>query len=361
MPTNYRQNMAFEEEVRWIAEAVWDMDPGDCQPQHYSDTNGVVRELDGIARLRDVTHLLMATTSTRLEKVKGDVRKLGRAETFERKPGTAVTKWLITKCQLDVQHIDFAKKHNVTILTLAQFKHRFIDGREYIKQRELSAFGSARNPVDASIAFPDDAYVTLPMTKIETENVTRRGLRRTEGQLVPIDLAGIESLITRGEIVILMAPFGSGKSATTRELFKILPSKFRNESAPYSRTESAALVPICFNLREHWGQKHFSEILDRHARSIYFKQKEDLVLAWRAGLATILLDGFDEVASQTIVRNEDINFMKQARRAALAGVKYCLTKLPAGAGVFICGRDHYFDDSEEMAHAFGVSEKNTLS
>lgn len=46
---------------------------GLCQPSHYPN-DPVVRELDGIARLRDVTHLIMVTTSTKLEKAKSDTK-----------------------------------------------------------------------------------------------------------------------------------------------------------------------------------------------------------------------------------------------------------------------------------------------
>ena len=111
MTNTYRKNMTFEAEVRRVAEAVWNLMPGECQPTHYPD-DPVVREIDGIARLRDVTHLIMATTSTRLDKVKDDVKKLLSAETIERTRAPAVSKWLITQNQLDAQHVELARKSN---------------------------------------------------------------------------------------------------------------------------------------------------------------------------------------------------------------------------------------------------------
>ncbi len=351
MPTSYKQNMQFEAEVRWVAEAVWSMTPGTCQPSHYIDTPGI-NELDGIARLRDVTHLIMATTSTRLAKIKDDVKKLNAAERHERKRTNAVSKWLITRAQLDAQHIDYASNHHVTILTLEQFKQRFFDGRKYIARREVSSFGSARNPRDNSVTFPDNAYVVLPMAKAETVRITDKGVRRTEERHTPIELEDIKHSLTQGIIVVLIAPFGAGKSVTTREIFRRLAKDYKGESS--------TPVPICINLREHWGQEHADEILERHARSIAFTPLEDLVIAWRAGLSTLLLDGFDEVASQTIVREDDINFMKGARRIALSGVRDFLTKLPSGTGVFLCGRDHYFDNEQEMEHALGLSGKKHI-
>ena len=126
--------MAFEADVRRVAEAVWNLEPGACQPIHY-ETDPVIRELDGIARLRDVTHLLMATTSTKLEKAKSDVKKLNAAEAIERTKTPAVSKWLITQTQLDAQHIGYAQKSNVTVLNFEQFQRRFFDSNKYITLR----------------------------------------------------------------------------------------------------------------------------------------------------------------------------------------------------------------------------------
>ena len=47
--------MTFEAEARRVAEAVWRLVPGTCQPMHYPN-DPVVREIDGIARLRDITY-----------------------------------------------------------------------------------------------------------------------------------------------------------------------------------------------------------------------------------------------------------------------------------------------------------------
>jgi len=345
----YKSNMNFEAEARWIAEAVWGLEPGSCQPSHYPN-DPVVREIDGIARLRDVTHLVMVTTSTKLEKARSDVKKLNAAEAIERKTVAAVSKWLITQNQIDAEHIDHAKKSNVTVLTLEQFRNRFFNGRAYIAKREIASFGSARNPSDNSVTISDDAYVPLPMTIVEKVNVKGKNNPRFEEQQSPIDIKGICGLVEDGFVVVLMAPFGAGKSLTTREIFRIFASNYRGGHG--------VTVPVCLNLREHWGQEYFDEILERHARSIGFSPKEDLVVAWRSGVACLLLDGFDELASQGIVRKDDVNFMREGRRVALTGVRDFLTKLPGEMGTLICGRDHYFDNIEELGHTLGVSGKN---
>lgn len=346
MANQYKQNISFEADVRRVAEAVWNLPPGTCQPAHYQD-DPVIKELDGIARLRDVTHLLMVTTSTKLEKVKSDVKKLNAAENIEREKTPAVSKWLITQTQIDAQHIDHARKSNVTVLTFEQFQRRFFDSFRYLSYRERVAFGSARDPHTDSINIAADAYVPLPMMVTFDSNIkSRETLNR------PIHLPEICQAMLDGKIVVMLAPFGSGKSLTAREVFHKLGKLHQeNQNNP---------TPFFLNLREHWGEDHSDEILERHARTIGYTPREDIVIAWRAGMSCLLLDGFDEVASQSVIRTDDKNFMRDARRRALQGVRDFTTKIPAGTGVLISGRDHYFDTEQELASALGIVGKNYL-
>ena len=344
MPSPYKQNMTFEADVRRVAEAVWNMEAGSCQPMHY-ESDPVIRELDGIARLRDVTHLLMVTTSTKLEKAKSDVKKLNAAESIEKPKSPAVSKWLVTQSQLDAQHIEHARKSNVTVLTFEQFQRRFFDSYKYLVLRARAAFGSARDPHTDSINIAEDAYVPLPMTiSFNSANVSTSCVN----QKITIDQ--ICSDVINGLIVVMLAPFGAGKSLTTREIFKHLAKVHKNsQSSP---------IPIVLNLREHWGEDYSDEILERHARTIGYSPREEMVIAWRAGLACLLIDGFDEVASQSVVRTDDKNFMRDARRRALQGVRDFTNKIPLNTGIFICGRDHYFDNQQELVAGLGLSGKS---
>lgn len=341
---SYKQNMDFEAEVRRTAEAIWNQEPGSCQPTYYTE-DPTIRELDGFIRLRDVTHLIMVTTSTKLQKAKDDVRKLNAAEKIERKSAQAVSKWFITQTQLDAQHVDHARQSNVTALTLDDFRRRFFDGRSYIAKREIAPFGSARNPADNSASFSTDAYVPLPIRA--SERAMARVNDNGGDQQKLIRLEKLTRELMDGKRIVLLAPFGGGKSLTTREVFQSLASQYRE-----GKTN---LVPVVLNLREHWGQEYFDEILERHARSIGFTPREDLVSAWRAGMVTVLLDGFDELASQSISRFNEKHFMREARRASLQGVRDLVLKIPADVGLWICGRDHYFDDERELVHALGLS------
>jgi hypothetical protein len=341
----YEDSMKFEAEVRRVAEFVWGLAPGDCQPRHY-ENHQIIKELDGIARLRDVTHLIMATTSTKLDKAKTDVRKLNAAEGVERDQSPAVSKWLITEKQLDAEHILLAKKSNVRVMTLDQFRRRAFDALAYLGLRESCAFGSARDPHTNTITISPNTYVPLPMDWIKTsEHENHPAARKRE-----VSLEWVAARLSEGFSIVLVAPFGSGKSITTRELFLRLGQMFRDD-------QNHARAPIALNLRDHWGQPHCDEILERHARTIGYGRREDLTIAYKSGLGTLLLDGFDELASQTVVKISDRNFLRQARREALVGIRGFAQKMPAGAGVFYCGRDNYFDTVEELVHSLGLSGK----
>lgn len=333
----YEETREFEAEVRRVAAAIWGLAPGECQPEHFA-TSGPLTELDGIARLRDVTHVIMATVSRKLEKAKEDVKKLDLAAKSEAKRGNPVRKWFITKYQLEAEHIRHARDHDVTALTLDQFRDRFFNGRDYIAKRSAAPFGSARHLGDGSASIPEDEYVPLPLRVEE---------RTAKGTLVKeLSLDDVVDALRRGEIVVVVGPFGAGKSLTARELFFRL-SKHYLENADRR-------APVAVNLREHWGAHLADEILERHARTIGFTPREDLVVAWRAGMAHLLIDGFDEMAAQVVAGADKLSFMRQARFDALLAVRDLILGKTAEEGALLCGRDHYFDNLQELAHSLGL-------
>ncbi len=343
MASEQEERRQFENEVRRVAEAVWGLSPGDCQPQHYTQ-DAIVRELDGLVRLRDVTHLVMVTVSRKLEKCKGDVRKLNAAERIEKRSGTATRKWFITKFQLEAEHIQHCRESNVTTLTLQEFRNRFFNGRDYIARRRNAAFGSARNPTDDSITLPNDEYIDTPIRVFANEN----------GRLAAPQDWSIEQLqqeLLYGRLVVLLGPFGAGKSLTVREVFSRIAERYLSGSAPR--------VPIALSLREHWGARYADEILERHAKEIGFSPREDILVAYRAGLSYLLLDGFDEVATQVVAGATD-KFMRESRFQALEATRKIIGEMPTGTGCLITGRDHYFDNLTELSTALGIRQRPHL-
>src|SRR5262249_34533442 len=92
-----------------------------------------------------------------------------------------------------------------------------------------------------------------------------------------------------GRHVVLLGDFGAGKSATMREVYLQLATRFI--------AGKILQFPVLLNLRDHHGQTDPVEALERHARRVGFAPAEALVRAWRAGMVTLLLDGFDEIAT----------------------------------------------------------------
>lgn len=341
---NLAENMEFEAEVRRVAEALFGGLPGSCQPEHYVQS-GPLRELDGLLRLRDVSHLFMATTSTKLQKIKDDVKKLECAAKLEVQRAPAIAKWLVTERQLDAEHIGFARKANVTCLTLEQLRRRFFDGRAYLSARQRAPFGSARNLRDDTTSIPDGEYVPLPMHAVP-HVPSGASLRGSTPKDVTVEW--IATRVSEGEIVVLTAPFGAGKSLTTREVFLKLGYTYRESDS--------SVTPVVLNLREHWGQDDAEEILDRHARKVGFDGRKELYSAWRAGMVALLIDGFDEVGSQVVANRDNKRFLVEARYRALRGARELIANRAKGSGLLICGRDHYFDSFREMENSLGIAD-----
>ena len=152
-------------------------------------------------------------------------------------------------------------------------------------------------------------------------------------------------LLVEKKNVVLLGPFGAGKSLSVREIFRHLRSRyFKDSQQP---------VALALNLRDHWGQEDTDESLRRHAAKIGFEGRDELVRAWNAGFVVLLLDGFDELASQAWrIAPAD---MRKTRYEAVRLVRAFMNENQGRYGVLITGRDHYFDYSEEMQRALCLS------
>lgn len=116
--------------------------------------------------------------------------------------------------------------------------------------------------------------------------------------------------------------------------------------------------PVYLNLRDHFGQSDPAEALIRHGRSIGFADPGQLVAAWRAGYVILILDGFDEVSSNQIVRST--KKIKLARRQAVGIIRAFIEQSPEDCGILISGREHYFDSHEELESSLGVKDRDII-
>ena len=99
------------------------------------------------------------------------------------------------------------------------------------------------------------------------------------------------------------------------------------------------------------------EIIRRHFEDLGLSQMADAALkVIDKGLVTLLLDGFDEIASQ--IWSDDPVRLGEIRKQSLAGV-YDLINM-ANGGILIAGREHYFNSDDEMFQCLGMNSSSTL-
>lgn len=316
----------FEEVVRAVARARWGLPPGAGSPDLVGG-----QEIDIVCRTEDLVHFIMCTTDRRLDKVTHDCNKLVTAKRSEEPRGSTVKLWMITYFEPTAEQKAAARPNGVTLMSVRQFRAALVDGGAYLAARWAYRFGSATDLAAESTRVPEDEYV--PVTISDISGGSTYSVR---------DL--VEELL-RGEILVLLGPYGAGKSLTTREVFRDLRTR-------YLKQETEVLA-IAINLREHWGQYDVDEVLRRHANRIGFSRPDQLVRAWNAGELIVLLDGFDEIASQTW--RVGPGAMRATRRDALAVVRAFVEERPAAKGLLICGRDQYFDASSERRDALGLA------
>lgn len=106
------------------------------------------------------------------------------------------------------------------------------------------------------------------------------------------------------------------------------------------------------NLSDHQGQDEPTEALIRHASRIGFPQSHQLIRAWRSGEAHLVLDGFDEV--YTAGRATGSRPLEEIRQRSVELIRRFLAETPKSAGIVIAGREHYFNNLNELRRSLAV-------
>jgi 8-oxo-dGTP pyrophosphatase MutT (NUDIX family) len=143
---------------------------------------------------------------------------------------------------------------------------------------------------------------------------------------------------------VLTGDYGIGKSMTLRQLWLRLRARHGQDPV--------AAVPVHLNLRDHAGQEDPAEALHRHAARIGFGDPAQLVRAWRSGLMTLLLDGFDEITFPGWAGR--VSGMADVRRRNVALLRAFVRDSPAGTGLILAGRSHFFDNDDELKRALDL-------
>lgn len=294
------------------------------------------RERDGIYVTEDVVHLLECTTSRQKAKAEGDLTKLfDLYNKYKTKySDRAIKCWFVTKYEPTADQRNCRKafkrapENLFNIVSFAQFQSKLIDSRDYLQCRDNHKFGSIYDPKTGNPT-ADVKYIQVAL--------------RVEGEEEPRGIENLANTVLTGGRITLLGEYGVGKSMTLREIYKQL-------AADHQRSRTARF-PIFLNLREHQGQGDATEILERHARNIGFPKPFQLVRAWKAGYAVLLLDGFDEVSSAGL--QGAWRKLQTARFASMQGVRQLLEESPEGTGIAIAGRQHFFDTESERVKALG--------
>jgi hypothetical protein len=118
------------------------------------------------------------------------------------------------------------------------------------------------------------------------------------------------------------------------------------------------MYPLALNLRDYWGLRRAPELIHRHLAELGLESSIQLaaVRALNAKRLALLLDGFDELGSQSW--SNDSDKLRVIRAKALEGVRDLAGR--SGAGLLISGREHYFNSNNELFEALGLDAGTSL-
>lgn len=303
-----------EVEVRKIAESVWSVQ---AEPTRVT---GV--KCDAILKPRkDYWILIEISKRDDLDKLREDIAKLALIRTSLLAKGIYCECYFVTSGD-HTSLVESGDELNIEVHDLASFASKFIGSTFYIRERQKSPFGSAVHP---------DTGEVDPNEYSEINYVDEHG--RTYGVNAIVDE------LKRGKHISLIGEFGTGKSRCLMEVYRKLVES------------SQIFPPYAINLRDNWGYKKIHHIVANHLEALGLGSYSDnLVRSLRRGNHIVLLDGFDEIGSQSW--SGDPKRLVEIRKRSLEGVRDLVANC-ANAGMLITGREHYFATLEEMAECLG--------
>jgi hypothetical protein len=307
----------FEADIREIARLKWGVEP---KQQEIAGT-----KYDCVLEISwDRLVIVEITKNLTLDKVRGDINRLALVRTacFQSE-NIYVEAFIVLTGPVTDAMFKAGEAVKVKVADKGSFQRFFFDHKLYSGVRKGLQFGSAVNPITGK---PDTtSYVPVSYSRM-------RDARR-------LDIQEIARMIAAGQSVILTGEYGAGKSRCVKEVFDIL-----------SQSEDTPLL-LSIDLRRSWGLNTGAEIVRRHLEEIGMAAAADnLIRALNGGRAIFLLDGFDEIGAQSW--SKDATDLKAIRHATLKGVRDIVSK--SKCGVLICGRERYFNSTDEMISALGV-------
>jgi NACHT domain len=314
----------FEERVRELASFIWERE---CSPIHIGGVN-----IDAAITVgNDIRVFIEITERNDLAKVREDVGKLRTAKAaLLAETGEFARCYCIVNGSVTPAMVEAGKPHKISVVSIKKFGKQFFDFETYRVARESAAFGSAVNPLTG---IKDDSDY-IPVKYVVQNN---------SNELSTDDIA---DLLENGERIILLGEYGSGKSRCFQELFKRMAARVSDNHH----------YPIAIDLREGWGLKRGQELIRRHFSDLGADALQSAAIrALNKGCLTLLLDGFDELGSQAWSNDNDK--LRVIRAKSLEGVRDLISR--TRSGVIISGREHYFNNNEEMLSALGLNQDHT--
>lgn len=312
----------LEDQTRRLASIIWKRPAG---PERIDGVN-----FDAVLRVSEEEMILIEITEEfSLEKVRGDIAKIAAVKMRLISEGVLAKAHIVLKQEPTPGMIELARSMRISITSIDGFIKQAFDYESYIELRKDVAFGSAINPTTGE----PDKHDYIPV--IYTDESGRKNYK----------IKDICSKLERGDKLVLLGDYGTGKSRCTKEVFEYF----------YSSIEPDRKFLISINLREHWGATTAIEIIAGHLQRLGMSEAVDRTMQLlRGGHIILILDGFDEVGSQTFGTNQDRR--ASIRKTALQGIRELITATPAG--VLITGRPHYFNSHLEMYESLGVSVRS---
>jgi hypothetical protein len=310
-----------ETEVRKLAESVW-------------GTNAVPEveagvKCDCILRYRDDYWVLVEISKQdTLHKIREELGKFAVL-----KPAL-MSRGIYSECHFVTSGdhsslVESGKTLNVEVNNLKTFANKFLGSSIYMSERAREPFGSAVNP---------DSGKKDETTYTAIKYVGEDGQSYSVSQIC--------EMLKHGKKIILVGEFGTGKSRCLMEVFSHLIA------------QESAFAPIAINLRDNWGYKRLSHVISNHMDMLGLgKFTDSLVRSLRRGNHVLLLDGIDEIGSQSW--SGDAARLTEIRKLSLEGVRDIISSC-SQSGILLTGREHYFGSDAEMGECLGLSSGDYL-
>lgn len=225
----------LEEKTRDLASTIW------SRPFTQERISGV--NFDAVGRISEEEIILIEVTEEyNLEKIRSDISKIQPIKNNYLLHGVLAKAFIVLSKEPTAGMSDLGKDCKITVLCINSFTKMAFDFQSYANIRNNLAFGSAINPATGN----PDTYKYIPV-----DYISENGRRKYQTK-------EIAEKLSKGDKIILLGEYGTGKSRCTKETFSSIVDNVKN----------GGKFALSINLREHWGATTSIEIVASHLQRI---------------------------------------------------------------------------------------------